>query len=153
MKVFGYIILSVIVFVLIGITILHKPKNTELVSGPQMTSIVGCYVFKADKNVYTLNLQTQNGLSVAGTLRFDNFQFDDSSGTFVGTYENDILLGDYSFTSEGMDSVTQHIFKRSGDNFVQGTGEYTTNGNRQTLVDPNSVTWEQNRVFIKSPCI
>src|SRR5689334_4035499 len=81
-------------------------------------SIKGCYVATIGKDVYTLNILSQNGEKVEGTLSFKNFEKDSSSGTFKGTYKDGILLGDYSFTSEGMDSVMQVIFKKFGDDFM-----------------------------------
>lgn len=146
------IITIILALVILGIILIiaRKPKDSPVT---EIGNIVGCYVLRIEKNVYTLNIQSQNNSSVSGTLEYDNFQFDDSSGTFVGTYENNILLGYYSFTSEGMDSVTQHIFKRSGNDFIQGSGEYTTVNNREVFSDPSAITWDQNRIFIKSPCI
>lgn len=141
----------IVLVILLGIVfiILKKPKENPVAEIP---NIVGCYILQQDKNVYTLALQAQNGPSVAGTMHYDNFQFDDSSGVFVGNYENSILLGNYSFSSEGMNSVRQLIWKRSGNDFVEGSGDYTTVANKQIFVNPNSVTWNKDRTFVQSPC-
>lgn len=87
----------------------------------QTTSpILGCYVHILAKDVYTLKINSLDDNNFAGNLQFKNFQKDSSKGTYVGTFINNILKGEYAFQSEGMDSVTQVQFQKVGDNFIRG---------------------------------
>jgi len=89
----------------------------------QSDSIRGCYVAHLAKDVFTLEVQTQQGENVSGILDINNYEKDSSSGTFNGTYKDGILFGEYSFRSEGMDSVSQIIFKKEGNGFLRGYGK------------------------------
>ena len=144
---------------IIGVAIFAWSQNkTEVVNTPplsseQTSSIAGCYAAVTGKDIYTLRIESQEGENFSGTLAFKNFQKDSSSGTFVGTYRNGILLGDYAFRSEGMDSVMQVAFKRVGDNFIRGYGEVSMTGNR--FADVNKLTYDASSslsVFKKTNC-
>ncbi len=104
-------------------------------------SIMGCYAVNYNKDVYTLDIASQQGENVSGTLAFKNFEKDSSSGTFSGTYKDSILLADYAFRSEGTDSVMQVIFKKMGDDFVRGYGDVdAATGTRFT--DVNNINFD-----------
>lgn len=85
-------------------------------------SILGCYVANLSKDIYTLTILSQEGESFEGKLNINNFEKDSSTGSLKGTYRNGILLGDFTFQSEGIESVVQVIFIKAGDNFIRGYG-------------------------------
>ena len=139
---------AIVLFVIaIGIIVIGKKDTpvSPLTESPQASSIKGCYVATLSKDVYTLNVQSQIGDQISGTLAFKNFQKDSSSGTFEGTYQNGILFGNYSFMSEGMNSVLQVAFKKVGDNFVRGFGDMDTTGAR--FADVANLTYDEQQVF------
>lgn len=143
-----------IILVIVGLTYWYRPDSTPNV--PADTSgtddIRGCYVATLGKDVYSLKIASQDGEKVAGTLVFKNFEKDSSYGTFVGTYRDGILLGDYSFNSEGMDSVIETMFKRIGTDFRRGFGEMDSSGTN--FRDLNTVTYDPNQTFKSvSDCI
>lgn len=150
-------LIILIVLLLIGSLALAWIKNKTKINNPsinQNSSLIGCYIATISKDVYTLNIQTINGNKVTGILNFDNFEKDSSSGTFNGTYKDGILLGDYSFSSEGMDSMMQVNFKKSGDNFIRGMGELNSDGTRFASVD-NIIYDETSPLFVfkKGECL
>ncbi len=116
-------------------------------------SIAGCYRARTGQDVYTLSILSQNGEAFEGTLSFKNFEKDSSSGAYQGTYKNGVLLGDYSFQSEGMFSVMQVIFKKSGTDFVRGYGPLNAEGTR--FSDLNNITYDSSStlsVFKQEDC-
>ncbi len=56
-----------------------------------------------------MDLTYHDNSTVTGNLAYQPFQKDSSKGSFVGNYENGILHGVYTFTSEGMDSERELI--------------------------------------------
>ena len=142
-------ILIVVALVVIGIFIYtSRTKTTTPNEKPPVVvedSILGCYVATLAKDVYTLTVLSQKGESVIGKLSFKNFQKDSSSGTFVGTYKSGVLLGDYSFQSEGSTSLMEVIFQKQGDNFVRGYGELSEDGTYFTDLD--NITYDPNQTF------
>jgi hypothetical protein len=87
---------------------------------------------------------------VSGILAFNNSQKDSSSGTFLGTLTNDVLLGNYSFDSEGVRSNREVIFKKVGDNLVEGFGPVKTVRGNEVFVTPLNVSYDPKSTFIKS---
>jgi len=142
--------LIVLLLIVVGVLVYKNTQDTSQTPPAQQVStvenIIGCYTSVIEKDVYTLNIQTQDGNSFKGTLRFKNFEKDSSSGTYVGLYKNNILSGEYAFQSEGLDSVMNIIFKKVGDNFVRGleTGDTGSLAYDETV--PGSL-------FAKSNCL
>lgn len=131
-----------IIIVVVASYYLYKNEKTD--------TIVGCYVAHLEKDVYTINIQSQQTTNVKGTLSYKNFQKDSSAGTFEGTFINNILLGDYSFTSEGMDSISQVVFKKDGDKFYQGFGPIQIVEERSVFVNPSEVEFKTAWPFEKT---
>lgn len=120
------IVLIVVVVGVIAFIIKNNNSKKEEVDQNQTAStdlIQGCYVYTIAKDVYSLNIESQTGDKVSGTLSYNNFEKDSSMGTINGVYTNDILLANYTFNSEGMHSVRQVIFKKVGASLVQGFGD------------------------------
>jgi len=131
---------------------MEKPKE-EL--PPVVTinndSVVGCYVAKLAKDVYLLKIDSEVNGNVVGALAFNNFEKDSSSGTFNGTYKDGILLGNYSFSSEGMDSEMQVIFKKEEGAFVRGYGNTKIEGDKVTFENLADITYDSSAKFTKNP--
>ena len=141
----------IVVVALVGIfSFKWSQKNNPPLE--QTSSIKGCYIVTIEKDVYTLTILSQDRETFSGKLSFKNFQKDSSSGTYNGTYKDGILLGDYSFASEGMNSVMQVIFKKSGDDFIRGYGPVNQEGNR--FADLDNITYNPSplSLFKKGEC-
>lgn len=140
------IIIAILVVVIIGVfAYSYKTKPTPIDDVTPIAtedSIKGCYIARLGKDVYTLTILSESGESFDGKLSFKNFEKDSSSGTYKGTYKDGILLGDYSFNSEGMDSVMQVIFKKSGNGFVRGYGDMIQDGTR--FADLNKINYDSS---------
>ena len=147
MKNYIKILLAILfVFVIVSVFVYQK-KPTILPVSAEI--VVGTYVAHLAKDVYTLNVLFQEGESFKGTLDIKNFEKDSSSGTLTGTYKNGILLADYTFQSEGTESVNQVIFKKIGDDFVRGYGNMDATGTR--FADLNNITYDMSAIYKKVP--
>lgn len=114
----------------------------------EVEPVTGCYVATLGQDVYSLNIVEQKAPAVSGTLVFNNYEKDSSSGTFTGTYDNGILLGMYSFFSEGMDSVMQVIFQQTEEGFQRGFGPMDETGTQ--FADLNDITYDNQYEFVKT---
>jgi len=144
------LIVIVLVVIIIGIFVYYyktKPASINEET-PVITedSIKGCYIARLAKDLYTMTILSQSGESFEGKLSFKNFEKDSSSGTFNGTYKNGILLGDYSFNSEGMASVMQVIFKKLENGFVRGYGDTIQEGTR--FADINKIDYDSSYSYV-----
>lgn len=117
---------------------------------PKTESMSGCYVAHLAKDVYTLNIESENTGEVKGMLAFNNYEKDSSAGSFEGTYVNGILSGYYYFTSEGMNSASQVMFKKVPNGFLRGVGEVMAQGDTAVFENPEIVTYDSSYTFVKN---
>lgn len=148
-------IILLIVIVVLGVSIYYLTRNnTQVVKeNPSVVatdSLVGCYVAHLAKDVYTLNIQSDNNGVVSGILAYNNSEKDSSSGSFSGVYKDGILLGKYSFDSEGSHSERQVIFKKVLDSFIQGFGPVKVIDGEESFDPISSVTYDSKSTFVKS---
>lgn len=151
MKNFRALILILLVLI-IGYFAFSANKKTNEQSNEMASSIIGCYVAGNSKDVYTMNVKSQTGENITGTLNFNNYQKDSSSGSFTGTYKEGVILADYTFASEGTTSEMEVIFKKVGEDFIRGYGDVNSDGVK--FVDTTNITYESNdlSLFKKSQC-
>ena len=136
-------ILVGVLVLLVGLGVYFKNKTPD--AELSVDNSRGCYVANLSKDVYTLNIQSQIGDEVSGILVFKNFEKDSSSGPFVGTLKDGILLADYTFQSEGMTSKMKVIFKKQGNAFLRGYGEMNASGDN--FADLNKITFDTSYIF------
>lgn len=149
-----------ILVLLIAAVLFIVSRQTSVIKQPQYVSedavsqdsIEGCYVATLAKDVYSLGILSKENDKVSGTLMFDNFEKDSSSGTFEGTYRDGILFGNYSFQSEGMNSIMEVIFKKTENGFQRGFGPVDAEGTAFT--DISQITYDNQYEFVKTntPC-
>ena len=63
--------LVVLALVVAYFALRDKPVTPEEIA---IVNVTGCYIATIQKDVYTLNVQSQNGENFSGTLQFKNFQ-------------------------------------------------------------------------------
>ena len=74
------------------------------------TSQSNCYRYAGANDTITLNL-IHTGDSITGTLVYNFKEKDDNSGILNGSMKGNILVAEYTFLSEGVQSVRQVAFK------------------------------------------
>lgn len=117
-----------------------QSENIPVVSSVAENSIAGCYVGRLAKDVYTLDITSDKNGIVGGVLDINNAEKDSSTGPIKGSYKNEILKADYTFQSEGVESVGWVAFKKIGDDFIRGYGP-----------DANTVTYDTSVLYKKVP--
>ena len=115
-------------------------------------SIIGNYIGRLANDVYVLTILSQQGESIKGELDIKNFEKDSSTGTLVGTYKNGILLADYTFQSEGTESVGWVAFKKVTNGFIRGFGNVDPETKTQSI-NSNQLTFDSSPVYELSDTI
>ena len=144
--------LALIIAITIGVSIFvycQKLKQISLdnnVPTVSEKSIAGTYIGHLANDVYVLTILSEQGESFTGTLDIKNFEKDSSTGTLKGTYKNEILLADYTFQSEGTESVGWIAFKKVADGFIRGFGNVDPETKTQ-FIDPNLLTFDSSVVY------
>jgi membrane-bound inhibitor of C-type lysozyme len=127
----------------------QKSKPASLANNaPAVTeqSIAGTYIGHLANDVYILSILSEQGESFTGTLDIKNFEKDSSTGTLSGTYKNGYLLADYTFQSEGTESVNWVAFKKVDGGFIRGSGNINPETKTQSI-DLNKITFDSSVVY------
>ena len=77
---------------------------------------------------------------------------DRNAGTLTGQMRGDTLLADYTFRSEGVESVRQVAFLTQDAGFVEGYGPVREQNGRMTFTNPNTLIFDTRRVLTKTNC-
>jgi hypothetical protein len=73
-------------------------------------------------------------------------------GTIQGSMVDDLLIAEYTFQSEGVTSTRQVVFKKNGDELVEGFGEVTEVNGKMIFKDIPSLKYSETMVLKKVPC-
>ena len=106
-----------------------KPETStpleEIAVTPSKTE---CYLYEKNGNKIELKVEYYID-TVAGNLTYAFAGKDKNVGTYKGKIENNILIADYTFQSEGKESVRQIAFQLKEDKMIAGYGDVTEDGN------------------------
>lgn len=86
-------------------------------------SPINCYSYASATDTIMLKI-IHSGNSVTGTLIYSLKEKDKNKGTIQGNMYGDILVADYTFMSEGLQSTRQVAFKQEGNSLVEGYGDF-----------------------------
>jgi hypothetical protein len=123
-------------------------KNSVETSAP---SINGCYTSILKQDTATLKIN-ENGSAVSGDLTYNRFEKDSNKGIFEGEIKDSLIIGDYTFQSEGKSSVRQVVFKISGANLIEGYGDINMNNDTATFKNISQLNYQYDQPFIKTDC-
>lgn len=114
-------------------------------------SPANCYKY-ADSND-TISLKViRIGQSITGTLIYNLKEKDKNTGTIQGSMKNDLLVADYTFMSEGIQSVRQVVFKSKDKSFVEGFGEIYSGNNKMLFKNLDSLKFNDSIKLTEVPC-
>ncbi|MDQ3142733.1 MAG: hypothetical protein M3Q56_10860 [Bacteroidota bacterium] len=88
---------------------------------------------------------------VNGDLAYNFYEKDKSKGTLTGTMNGDTLFAQYTFMSEGMESVREVAFLKKGNDFVEGYGEMDKETGTKFL-DKNNIDFSGNSLLKQTSC-
>ena len=91
-------------------------------SGEKTSSPINCYRYATPTDTITLKV-VHVGNSITGTLVYNLKEKDKNRGTIQGAMRDNILVADYTFMSEGIQSIRQVAFKLEGTFFSEGYGD------------------------------
>jgi hypothetical protein len=114
-------------------------------TGPQ------CFAYRTDTDTVRLTLQTTQP-TVTGQLAYRYFEKDRNQGTIRGTMHGDTLLADYTFQSEGRQSVREVAFLRRDIGFVEGYGPVTEVQGKTIFKLPRTLHFDAKYTLLPVDC-
>lgn len=121
----------------------HSVADTAGVQQTNNMLVDGCYLQVIKRDTIAASLQ-QQGNNITGKMSFNYFEKDASAGTVSGTLKGDILILNYNFSSEGMQSVMQLYLKYKEGSLINGTGEMNTKHDTAYFVNPAEINYSDS---------
>lgn len=115
-------------------------------------AIKECYSAIIKKDTISLKLTVKDSSLEEGQLHYNFFEKDKNHGTLAGTFKGDTLFADYTFMSEGKESVREVVFLKKGNIFIEGYGDVEEKGNKTVFKDKKKLFFDSKIVLSKSDC-
>lgn len=129
---------------------IEENTGIETVEAPVYTLEVGCYAYEGNGDRVLLEITEINN-SVLGNLSYNLAEKDANSGTFAGMLQDSILIGKYTFMSEGTDGNTREVaFLWKDGQLIEGYGELDATGT--SFKDRNTLKFTSNMPLSKTEC-
>lgn len=137
----------------------NKEEKTEITNPQEVITTeekttasldLGCYIFNDEKNNVSFEI-TENGSEIKGNLTYAFAEKDKNSGNFSGKLTDGILLGKYTFQSEGKESVREVAFKVEGDKLIEGYGDLNEDGT--AFKDATNLNFTSKMPLAKTDCV
>jgi len=125
-------------------------KSEESIPSANASPLV-CYRYIDKADTIILKTIYANGF-VTGTLVYNLYQKDKYSGTIQGQMKGELLIADFSFSSEGVKSVRQVAFKKKGKNYIEGYGETEDKNGKTTFRNIDSLNFTHSIVLREVDC-
>jgi hypothetical protein len=142
MKVF-----NILIFAALLASCNTQVKDSEITSSKQTEqkkkSGANCYAYVSKSDTVTFNV-THIGDSISGYLAYSYKEKDKNKGTIRGIMKDGLLVADYTFISEGIQSIRQVAFKLIGDSFVEGYGESFIQDDRSYFKNIDSLNFDSS---------
>ncbi len=129
----------------------ESSTKTEVKTETETTQTETCYQYTKDSSTIKLNLVMKDDL-VTGNLIYDFYQKDKNQGTIKGTLKSDTLFADYTFMSEGIESVREVVFLKTADGFVEGYGEIDDKDGKVMFKNRNTITFANDAILKETAC-
>lgn len=133
----------------------EEPETTEetvedlIVEVPSPSLEIGCYTYEANGSKVVMEI-TQINDSVMGQLDYALKEKDANTGTFSGVLKDSVLIGSYSFISEGVESSREVAFLLKGNQLVEGYGKLDETGT--AFKDKETINFTSSMPLMKSEC-
>ena len=117
-------------------------KKSSQQAEAKPASSIRCYSYTTTADTILLKV-IDTGNLITGTLVYALKEKDKNTGTIQGNMKGDILLADYKFMSEGIQSTRQVAFKKEGNTFVEGYGDFK---------NVDSLNFNTSTILVEIPC-
>lgn len=131
-----------------------NPSNKNAITEPEtkINEPATCYTY-ANNNDYVLMRITIIDNLVSGDLVYEYFEKDKNSGKINGAMKGDTLFAEYTFMSEGVTSIREVSFIKSGNEWREGYGEVSEQSGKVVFADKKKIAFSSKIPLTKTDCI
>lgn len=124
--------------------IVHSPKIQE----HNLEDFVGTYEYQEKRDTIRLALAVEKD-SLVGDLTYSLFEKDKNVGTFKGVIKDSLIVGEYRFMSEGMESTWEKVFGIVPSGLIEGFGDIIDENGKVKFVDKNNLRFDHGMLLKK----
>lgn len=134
-----------------------KEPVAEVIKDTLVTAVApasqgSCYMMVISKDTAFMHLEDSTGF-LSGHLMYKRFEKDSNKGVVTLSPEKDGKMhGWYNFSSEGMQSVREIIFKVTDSTMAEGYGDVKMKGDTIVYKYPTVLKFEHKHPFKKRDC-
>ena len=110
-----------------------------------------CYAYTNNRDTASLTL-ISTGPIVTGELNYQNFEKDSNTGMLKGEMRGDTLVADYTFNSEGMQSIRQVAFLSKNGELLEGFGDVIEKDGKMVFKTLSTLKFGNSITFTKVNC-
>lgn len=126
----------------------HQSKDTVAIH-KQAGKV--CYAGMVGKDSFVLKTETVAG-TVTGTLWHNFYEKDDNKGQINGKMSGDTLLANYTFLSEGKNSVQEVAFLITDSIAIEGYGPMKEEDGKLVFTSPVEIDFTKGARFTAVAC-
>ena len=126
-------------------------KDSQAGDSKKQSSPLNCYRWANAGDTILLKL-IHVGDAITGTLVYDHKEKDDNKGTIQGSMRGNLFVADYTFQSEGVQSVRQVAFKLEQDSFIEGYGDIHSQNGKMLFKTLDSLKFNESIKLVEIAC-
>lgn len=146
----------IILFAICILSLSGCKKETEETPAPEIAAekpaVEECYKGILKEDTIAMTLVIKDNQITEGQLSYHLFEKDRNDGTLKGQIKGDTIFADYTFMSEGRQSVREVAFLKQGDAYIEGYGAVKEHNGKMIFTDPKKLKFDSKTILSKSEC-
>lgn len=131
-------------------------KETEETPAPEVAAekpaVEECYKGILKEDTIAMTLVIKDNQITDGQLSYHLFEKDRNEGTLKGQIKGDTIFADYTFMSEGKQSVREVAFLKEGNAYIEGYGAVKEHNGKMIFTNPKQLKFDSKTILSKSDC-
>ena len=128
-----------------------EKKDSQAEDTKKQSSPINCYRYANRGDTIQLKL-IHIGNAITGTLVYDYKEKDKNRGTIQGKMRGNLFIADYTFQSEGIQSVRQIAFKMEENSFIEGYGDVYSQDGKVQFKNIDSLKFNESMKLVEIAC-
>ena len=128
-----------------------EKKESQAEDTKKQSSPLNCYSYASAGDTILLKL-IHVGDAITGTLVYGYKEKDKNRGTIQGSMRGNLLVADYTFQSEGVQSVRQVAFKLEENSFIEGYGDIYSEDDKVRFKNLDSLKFNNSMKLVEIDC-
>ncbi|HVG16804.1 MAG TPA: hypothetical protein VM935_17670 [Chitinophagaceae bacterium] len=129
----------------------HANASDTIMTPKPLDVASGCYRMLKGNDSAFLTLAVMDS-AVSGNLEYNLYGKDKNSGTIKGFRRGALIIADYTFSSEGVTSVREVVFKLEEEKLTEGYGAVVQKGGKMSFNDHEQLKFDSGIQFHKLAC-